>query len=190
MIRYVLDTKNLSLKIEPTENSNKSWDLVCFSNSNYAGEPVSRRVISGLILYVLSVLVSWGLKLQQSVSLSSSDAEHVALSEAVKEVMFVTQLLGSMKTSVKYSVMVRVDNINATFMASNITTKCGTKHIDIRYKYVNEYVEVRIVNIIFVKSTDNDSNILTKNLSTEIHKKHSKKMVDEKPYDVASFKNI
>ena len=175
VIRYVLDTKNLSLKIEPTENFNKSWDLVCFSNSNYAGEPVSRRVISGLILYVLSVLVSWGLKLQQSVSLSSSDAEHVALSEAVKEVMFVTQLLGSMKTSVKYSVMARVDNIDATLWLVILLP------IDIRYKYVNEYVEVRIVNIIFVKSTDNDSNILTKNLSAELHEKHAKKMVIKKP---------
>ena len=66
-------------------------------------------------------------------------------------------------------------------MASNITTTCHTKHVDFRYKYGNEYVENRVVKIIFVKSSDNDNNILTKNLSTELHEKHSKKILGEKP---------
>ena len=83
-------------------------------------------------------------------SLSSSEAEYIALSEAVKEVMFVVQLLRSMKIAVKYSVMVKVDNVGAIFMASNITITCHTKHVDIRYKYVNEYVEDRVVKIVFV----------------------------------------
>ena len=65
-------------------------------------------------------------------------------------------------------------------MACNITTTCHTKHVDIRYKYVNEYAEDRVVKIIF-KSTDNDSNILNKNLSPELHKKHSRKMAGGKP---------
>ena len=46
-----------------------------------------------------------------------------------------------MKIVVKYPVMVRVDNVCAIFMASNITAMCCTKHVDMRYKYVNEYVE-------------------------------------------------
>ena len=58
--------------------------------------------------------------------------------------------------------MFRVDNIGAIFMASNITTTSCTKHVDIRYKYVNEFVEDEIVKIVFVKSADNGSNILTK----------------------------
>ena len=95
--------------------------------------------------------------------LSSSEVEDVALSEAVKEVIFVIQLLRSMKIIVKYPVMVRVDNIGAIFMASNIATTCHTKHVNIRYKYVNEYVKDGVVKIVFVKSADNDSDILTKN---------------------------
>ena len=53
--------------------------------------------------------------------------------------LFVMQLLGSMKIFVKYAVMVRVDNVGAIFMERNITTTCCTMHVDIRYKYVNEY---------------------------------------------------
>ena len=115
------------------------------------------------------------------------------------------QLLGSMKISVKLPVMVGVDNVDATFMAHNITitpgtkhmdirylkmeqtTTCHTKHMDIQYNYVNEYVEDGVVKIVFVESAENDSNILTKNLSAQLHDKHSKKMVGEKLEEVEIF---
>ena len=74
----------------------------------------------------------------------------VALSVAAKEVMFLTQLLGSMKMSVKLPVMVRVDNVGALFIASNITTTAHVNHFDIRYNYVNESVEDGVVKIIFL----------------------------------------
>ena len=112
------------------------------------GDPVSRQSISGFILYVLSVPISWQSKLQKNVFLPSSEAEYIALSEVVKDVMFMAQLLGSMTIVVKYPVMVRVDNVGAIFMESNITTMCCTKHVDIRYKYVHEYVEDRVVKIV------------------------------------------
>ena len=42
------------------------------------------------------------------------------MSKAVKDVMFVAQLLESMKIVVKYPVMVSVDNVGAIFMANSI----------------------------------------------------------------------
>ena len=46
-----------------------------------------------------------------------------------------------MKIFVKYPMVARVDNIGAIFMARNIMNTSCNKHVDIRYKYVNEYVE-------------------------------------------------
>ena len=169
MIKYVLDIKILGLKIKPTGNANKPWEIICFSD---AGDLVSRRSLTGFILYLLGVSGPWGSKSQVSVSLSSSEVECIALPEAVDEMMFVIQLLRSMKISIKLTVMVRVDNVEVILMASNITTTSCTKHVGIRYKYVNKYVEDRVVKIIFVKSADNDSNILMKSLSADLHEKH------------------
>ena len=59
VVKYVLDTKNLGLKIEPMGNSNKPWEIVYFSNSNYTGDTVSRQSLSGSILYVVGIPVSW-----------------------------------------------------------------------------------------------------------------------------------
>ena len=47
--------------------------------------------------------------------------------------------------------------------------------------YMNKYVEDKIVKIIFAQSADDDSNILTKNLSAKLHEKHLMKLVGQKP---------
>ena len=98
-------------------------------------------------------------------TLSNSEDEWVALSEVVKEVMFIIHFLLSMKISVKLPVIISVDNVGAIFMVSSISASSHTKHVDIRYKYVTKYVEDGIVKIVFMKSSDNVGNILTKNLS-------------------------
>ena len=50
VVKYVLNMEMLGLKIEPMGNSNKPWEIVCFSDSNYAGDQLNRQSISGLIL--------------------------------------------------------------------------------------------------------------------------------------------
>ena len=86
--------------------------------------------------------------------------------------------------------MVRVDNIGDIFVASNINTTCHTMHENIRCKYVNKHAEDGVVRVIFVKSVDNDSNILTKSITAKLCEKHSRRMVGKKPGDVPIFKNI
>ena len=46
--------------------------------------------------------------------------------KAIKEVMFMIQLLQSMKVSVKHPVMVRVNNMGTIFMVGNITITSHT----------------------------------------------------------------
>ena len=144
---------------------------------------VSGRSISGFILSLFGVLFSLQWKAQKNV------IKWVALSKA-KVVMYVILLLGSMKISVKLPVMVRVSNVGTVFMASDLTTTSYMKHVNIRCMHLNEYVEDGLVETIFTKSAENDSNILTKNLGAELHKKHSKKMLGEKLEGVSSFGNI
>ena len=88
------------MKSELNRSKNEPWEIVCFSDSEYGGNPVTIRGISGVVLYVLGVPLSWQSKRQISITLTSSEAEWVVLSETLKEVMFVVKLLQSMKISV------------------------------------------------------------------------------------------
>ena len=49
-------TKKLGLYCEPFTDATKPWEIVCFSDTDYAGDQISRRRISGFILYVFLVI--------------------------------------------------------------------------------------------------------------------------------------
>ena len=85
--------------------------------------------------------------------------------EAVKNVMLVMKLLKSLGLKIKHPISIRVDNVGAILMLNITTTSCA-KHVNIGYKYINENDEDTIMNNIFIKSKDNDSNMMMKNLHT------------------------
>ena len=89
-------------------------------------------------------------------------------------------LLENMKIKVKLPVIVRVDNTGAIFMGNNVTTTSCTKHVDIRTKYGREYIEASVLKIMFVRSEDNTSDIMTKNVQGDLQDKHYKELVCEK----------
>jgi Reverse transcriptase (RNA-dependent DNA polymerase) len=181
VLKYVLDTKNLSLKLQPKKEEGKTyWNIVAYSDSDFAGDNETRISIAGFILYLMGVPISWKSKGQKSVTLSSSEAEFVALSEAAKEIKFVFQVLQSMGIRVTLPIIVRVDNIGAIFIGSNVAVSQRSKHIDVRYHFVREFVHDGFLRIIFVRTKDNDADIFTKNLSGELHDRHATKMVEVK----------
>ena len=87
--------------------------------------------------------------------LSSMEVEYISLSKLVAKIMFSKQILGFIELKVRYPIHVNIDNVGAIFLANNETSEQKTKHINIHYHYVHEFVEDRIVKIIFVKSMDN-----------------------------------
>ncbi len=85
-----------------------------------------------------------------------------------------------MKINVNLPIIICVDNIGAIFMTKNITTFRHSKHVDICCKFVTEYIEDGIIRDIFVKSADSDSDVMTKNLGSELHFKPTVNMISMK----------
>ena len=74
VLKYVMDTKHLSLKMQPKKNRDETgWSIVAFSDSDYAGDSETRISIAGFILYLLGFPISWKSKGQKGVTLSSSE---------------------------------------------------------------------------------------------------------------------
>jgi hypothetical protein len=63
------------------------------------------------------------------------------------------------------------------FLCNNFSTSQRTIHIDIRQHFVRGYVEDDILKIVFVRSEDNDADMFTKNVTEELFKNHSAKLV-------------
>ena len=159
------------------ELENEEWDMVSYSDSDWAGNPDSRISVTGFVIYLLGAPICWRSKGQKGVTLSSSEAEYVAMSEAVKEIRFIYYLLSGMGVQIKIPIVVRCDNIGAIFMAENSSSGVRTRHIDTRYHFVREHVVDEFIKIIFVKSNENVADMFTKNIGKEIYEKHMKRFL-------------
>ena len=176
VIKFVLDTKDFGLKLKPIKEEG-SWKLKALSDSDFASDGDTRISVYGFVIYFCGVPISWKSKGMKSVVLSTTEAEYVAVSEVVRELQFIINLLKSIGIEVELPIKVQVDNVGAIWLANNSTTSERTKHVDIRAHYVREFIVDGVVTIVFVKSKDNDSDIFTKNLMNELYKIHSPKLI-------------
>jgi hypothetical protein len=96
-----------------------------------------KRIVK-VFLDMLSFLWAFRFSGSQSlrVTLSSSEEEYFAMSEAVKEVRFNVLVLESLRIKVETPIIVKVDNVGAIFMAENVSAMSRTKHIDTRYHFL------------------------------------------------------
>ena len=125
----------------------------------------------------MNVPVFWRSHEQKSVTLLTTEAEYVACSEVLKEILFILHLLRHLQVKVQLPICVHADNIRAIFLAENQNSSDRTKHVDTRYHFVRQYIRDGTVLIEFVCSCDNDSDIFTKNTTSEIHHRHSEKLI-------------
>jgi hypothetical protein len=166
VIRFVFETKNYALRLKPNIVDGKLL-LKGISDSEFAGDRNIRKSVYGYIIYYCGAPISWKSKAGQSVTLSSTEAEYYAASETAKELVFVANLLKSMNVSFETPVSLLMDNTGAIYLANNFTTGQRSKHIDIRAHFVRELIVSGMLRTIFVKSEDNDGDIMTKNVSEE-----------------------
>ena len=67
--------------------------ILGYSDANYAADQDRRRSTTGYVFKIWDVTVSWKVILQHVVALSTIKAEYIALTDAIKEVMWLKGLL-------------------------------------------------------------------------------------------------
>ena len=78
---------------------------------------------------------------------------------------------------VKLPICANVDNIGAIFLAENQNSSDRTKHVDTRFHFIRQYIKDGTIMIEFVHSSENDSDIFTKNVTSETFSRHSEKLI-------------
>jgi hypothetical protein len=149
--------------------------VVAFVDSDYASDRGDRKSISGHLVAVGGCLVSWQSKKQTGVTLSSTEAEFVAMSMVATEVKFVVSLLTEMGNvpPVLPSIL-NEDNTGAIFTAKNTAIGQRTKHLDIRYRFVNDMILAnKELWVEHIRSGENPSDAMTKNLPLAVFGKHA-----------------
>ena len=173
IMKYLVQTKDYGLKLFPKRDINDDlWTLTIYSDSDWASNKDDRKSITGFTIFLQDAPIMWKSQAQKTVSLSSTEAEYYATSEAAKEIKFIVQVLESLNMKVKKPIIVFIDNVGAIFVAENQSATKHTRHIDARYHFVREYIIDGVIKVMFVQSKKNKADLFTKNVTGEVFEEH------------------
>ncbi|GJZ85112.1 retrotransposon protein, putative, ty1-copia subclass [Tanacetum coccineum] len=159
ILKYLRGTANVSL-VYGTDRGNHV-DVTGFVDSDYAKDPDKGRSITGYAFLVQRCVVSWKATLQHVVALSTTEAEYMALTEAVKEAIWLRGLLEELGVELN-TVAVNCDNQGAIHLSRNHVFHERTKHINVRYHFIKEVLKAKTVEVLKVGTEHNAADALTK----------------------------
>jgi hypothetical protein len=160
VLRYLQGTVYLAL-----EYCSSDIKMNVFVDSDYAGDTNSRKSTSGMALFLGSSLIQWHSKKQSAVSLSTSEAEYRAMTEATKNPILFKRILEELNINVEWPIPMHSDNKSAIEWATGDKPPGKrAKHVDVSVHYIRELVENNGFAVPYVATDDNKSDGFTKPL--------------------------
>ncbi|KAK0582443.1 hypothetical protein LWI29_025725 [Acer saccharum] len=140
IIRYVNGTSNYGIWYSFDTNAS----LVGFSDADWAGNCDDRKSTSGGCFCLGNNLVSWFCKKQNSISLSTAEAEYIAAGNGCTQLLWMKQMLVDYRFN-QGTLTLFCDNMSAINISKNPVQHSRTKHIDIRHHFIRELVENKCI---------------------------------------------
>ena len=133
--------------------------LAVYSDSDWAGEKITRRSTSGgIVAWGNGLIKSWSNR-QSVVARSSGEAEYYSLGKSMSEAMGIRAVAADLGWDVK--VTCNLDSSAAKAMASRIGLG-KTRHIEVLYLWVQDVVKNKWIMLKKIPGDQNPSDILTK----------------------------
>lgn len=145
-------------------NSPCVMQLEGWSDSDWAGDRVTRKSHTGWMVRCGGSLVSWLSKTQGCISQSTMEAELVAVTALSNEVLWWRILWEDLAMPLPGPVPLWVDNSAAVSLASHAGKFDATKHIELKHLVVRDHQLRQLVKVGWVKGQHQLADVLTKAL--------------------------
>lgn len=138
--------------------------LVGYSDSSYGNDRDDRRGTTGVAYYYSGNLITWASQKQQTVALSSCEAEYMAATAAACQGLWLRNLFSELVGRKAQKVKLLVDNKSAIALIKNPVFHGRSKHIDTKYHFIRMCVERDQIHVEHVSGDQQRADILTKAL--------------------------
>ena len=163
ILRYLKYTEHTKLLLGDTWNF-KSADLVGYADADWAGNEEDRKSNSGFVFKFFGAPISWKSRKQQCVSLSSTEAEYVALSEACQEGMWLKTLVRDLHENCSSQLVLFEDNQSCLKLVKSERIGGRSKHIDTKFHFIRDLFTKGEIVLEYCPSDRMVADILTKPL--------------------------
>lgn len=174
IMRYLNATKSDGIVYQRNQNQTK---MTAYSDADFAGDTRTRKSTSGYVIYYCDGPISWCSRKQPVVALSSTEAEFISAAECVKEILFLRALYEEFLLTGEIDIELKMDNQSAMSIIKNGQFNKRSKHIDVRFHFINEKIKEGLVKIQYLCSENMIADIFTKALNNIKFLKHKKMLV-------------
>ena len=140
--------------------------LIGYYDANWAENANDRKSTSGSCFYVGNNLVSWMSKKQNSISLSTAEAEYIVAGRCCTQLLWMQKLLHDYGICQKHFT-IYCDNTSAINISKNLVQYSRTKHIEIRHHFIRKLVEDGTLTLEFIHTDDQKADLFTKSLDNK-----------------------
>lgn len=144
-----------------------------YSDSDFANDLDERKSVSGYVFKLFGGVISWRSRKQTTISLSTTEAEYVALNSCCQEAIWLKGLYQELIPKCDEVPVLFCDNQSALCIAKNHMYSNRTKHIDIKHHFIRELFEKGFVDMKYIRSEDMLADMFTKPLPSPRLKKLS-----------------
>jgi hypothetical protein len=166
VLRYLKGTSTYGLVYDGNHDDKITYQL--YSDASFANTDEQRHSVTGYVVMMAGGPVSTKTTKQGNVTISTTEAELVACSEACRESEWIGFLLEELGFKQTKPITVHCDNTAVVAIAKNPGNHNGTKHIEIRHLYIRHLVDQGRANIKYCWTEDMIADILTKAISTRL----------------------
>ena len=145
--------------------------LVGYCDADWAGCTDDRKSTSRGCFFLGNNVAAWFSKKQNSVFLSTAEAEYIAAGSSCSQLLWMKQMLDEYGIT-QSSMILYCDNLSAISISKNLVQHSRRRHIDIQHHFIRELVEANIIRLEHVQSAFQLADIFTK------------------PLDVATFEGL
>ncbi|CAJ2666383.1 unnamed protein product [Trifolium pratense] len=160
ILRYIKGTVDYGVKFE----SCPTFKLCGFSDSDWAGSIDDMKSTSGYCFSLGSGVFSWCTKKQETVAQSTAEAEFIAATAAVNQVVWLKKILFDLHLQQNHKIEVFIDNQAAIAISKDPVCHGKTKHFNIKLYFLREMQQNGEVTLVYCKSEDQLADLFTKPL--------------------------
>jgi len=163
------------------DTSKDMWRLEAYVDSDRAADPATRRSRSGFLIMLCNAPLLWNSALQKTVSLSSTEAELIALINLGQELNYILRLTDELGMSISKPITVYEDNESTIKIAINPFAMKRTRHIQIRSFKLKEWQADGTITLKYIPTTEQLADFLTKKSTGPVFQKALNALMTDLP---------
>jgi len=162
VLKYLNKTRNFYLKFDDKE------DIITYSDASFGPKEIddNAKSTTGYIIYMGSAPISWKSKKQKFTARSTTEAEFNATADLIEKIMWLNNLNKEIEGKVLLC-QVFCDNISNIKILTNEKRTNSSRHFDIDYSFVMDYIKEDFINLSYVNTNNMLADILTKRISKD-----------------------